>query len=402
MKKINILIVVILGLIGFTSCDDTRGPIISSAALSGNMTFKLNQPQYSNLTYVLDNANADLDMDSLTCVQPAYGFTAAVTYTTQVSFSSTFAAGTFQSLATTVNGEKVRINTKEMDKAMIALYGGVLPTPLVTKDVYVRLQAFISDASTTPVSKDTIVKPIYSNSIKIKILPYVLPLFPYTEIAPRLWYIVGLDGIWNNSVAGVGTSLIPLSISDGKKYNLSGDGEFIYTGYFKASVGFKILRNIGDWAADIWGMTGTNYVYNGGGNINVPADGYYKITMNSIDKTLKIVPVIITPVTFNAIGIIGAFNSWGADVALTGNASASNHFWSTSTFTLTADSQLKLRANAAWDTNWGTGGTSSGPGEAKYSFVGLGVNSGQNMIETTGTYTVMFNDIDACYFFIKK
>jgi len=399
MKKINILIVVLLAFIGFTSCEDTRGPVISSAALDGSMSFKLNQPVYSNMTYVLDNANADLDMDSLTCVQPAYGFTAAVTYTTQVSFSSTFTKGTFQSLPTTINGEKVRVNTKEMDKAIIALYGGALPTPLVTKDVYLRLQAFISDASTSPIAKDTIVKPLYSNAIKIKVLPYVLPLFPYTEITPRLWYIVGLDGVWNNSVAGVGTSLIPLSVQEGKKYNLSGDGEFIYTGYFKASVGFKILRNIGDWAADVWGMTGTNYIYNGGGNINLPSDGYYRITMNSIDKTLKIDPVTITPATYTAIGIIGAFNGWGADVALTANTSASKHFWSTS-FTLTADSQLKLRANGSWDTNWGTGGSSDG--NSVYSSMGVGVNSGKNMIETTGNYTVMFNDIDACYFFIKK
>jgi hypothetical protein len=399
MKKVYILIVVILGLIGFTSCDDTRGPVISSSALDGSLTFKLNQPQYSNMTYVLENGNADLDMDSLTCVQPAYGFTAAVTYSTQVSFSSNFVKGSYQSLPTTINGEKVRINTKEMDKAMIALYGGVLPTPLATKDVYIRLQAFISDASTTPIVKDTIVKPLYSNAIKIKVLPYVLPLFPYTEVAPRLWYIVGLDGVWNNSVSGVGTSLIPLSIQEGKKYNLSGDGEFIYTGYFKASVGFKILRNIGDWANDIWGMTGSSYVYNGGGNINVPSDGYYKITMNSIDKTLKIVPVSITPTTFNAISIIGAFNGWGADVNLTANVSASKHFWST-TFTLTADSQLKLRANADWGTNWGSGGSSDG--NSVYSAMGVGVLGGKNMVETTGTYTVMFNDIDACYFFIKK
>jgi starch-binding outer membrane protein SusE/F len=399
MKKINILIVVILGFIGFTSCTDTRGPVINSAALNGSMTFKLNQPQYSNMTYVLDNANADLDMDSLTCVQPDYGFTAAVTYTTQVSFGSTFTTGSYQNLPTTINGEKVRVNTKEMDKAIIALYGGSLPNPVVTKDVYIRLQAFISDASTTPIAKDTIVKPLYSNAIKIKILPYVLPLFPYTEVTPRLWYIVGLDGIWNNSVSGVGTSLIPLSIQEGKKYNLSGDGEFIYTGYFKASQGFKILRNISDWGSDIWGMTGSSYVYNGGGNISVASDGYYKITMNSIDKTLKIVPVTISPASYTLIGIIGAFNSWGADVAMTANTSASNHFWST-TFTLSADSQLKLRANADWGTNWGTGGSTDG--NAVYSAMGVGVNGGKNMIETTGTYTVMFNDIDACYFFIKK
>jgi len=401
MKRFNILFVVLISIIGFTSCEDQIGTTINSKALDGSLTFKLNQTRYANSTYLLENANADANMDSLTCVQPAYGFTAAVTYTTQVCFDSNFAAGTFQTLATTINGEKVNVNTKEMDKAIIALYGGSLPTPVAEKDVYVRLKAVISDATSNPIDTVQTVKPLYSNSILLKIIPYVLPLFPYTEVKPRLWYIVGLDGVWNNSASGVGSSLIPLSIQDGKKYNLSGDGEFIYTGYFKASAGFKILRNIGDWANDIWGMTGASYVYNGGGNITVPSDGYYKITMNSIDKKMKIEPYTKTVATYNSIGIIGAFNGWGADVNLTGNASASKHFWS-GAFTLADASQLKLRADASWTNNWGTGGKSDGPGEAKYSVIGLGVNGGQNMIENAGTYTVMFNDIDNCYFFIKK
>jgi len=401
MKKLNILFIVLLSLIGFSSCEDTKDPIINGGALDGSLTFKLNQTRYTNSTYELTDANSTLNIDSLTCVQPNYGFTAAVTYTAQVCFDANFAAGKFQSLPTTVNGEKVGINVKELDIAIIALYGGSLPDPVVKKDVYVRLAANVSGATSTPLVVTPTVKTLYSNSVVMNIKPYVLPLFPYTEVSPRLWYIVGLDGVWHITPSDVGTSLIPLSIQDGNKYNLNGDGEFIYTGYFKASVGFKILRNFDDWNNDIWGMTGASYVYNGGGNITVPSDGYYKITMNSIDKKMKIEPYTKTPATYNSIGIIGAFNGWGADVNLTGNASASKHFWS-GAFTLADASQLKLRADASWTNNWGTGGKSDGPGEAKYSVIGLGVGGGQNMIENAGTYTVMFNDIDACYFFIKK
>lgn len=399
MKRINILFIVLISIIGFTSCDDTRGPSINSKALDGSLTFKLNETRYATSIYALENANADLDMDSLTCVQPDYGFTAAVTYTTQVCFDNNFAAGSFQSLPTTINGEKVRVNTKEMDKAIIALYGGSLPTPVVEKDVYIRLKAVVSDATSKPLDSIQTVKPLYSNAIKLRILPYVLPLFPYTEVAPRLWYVIGLGGHWDNSVAGLGSSLVPLSLSDGKKYNLNGDGEFVYTGYIKASDGFKILRNITDWGNDVWGMTGSSFVHNGGGNITVAADGYYKITLNSIDNKLTIVPVTITPATYTLIGLIGAFNSWGADVALTPNTGTSNHTWYT-TYTFTADSQCKLRANGAWDTNWGTAGSTDG--NSLYSAMGIGVTGGKNMIETTGTYTVIFNDIDGCYFFIKK
>ena len=233
----------------------------------------------------------------------------------------------------------------------------------------------------------------------MNIKPYVLPLFPYTEVSPRLWYIVGLGGNWDNSVAGLGSSLVPLSLSAGKKYNLSGDGEFKYTGYFKASDGFKLLRNIGDWANDLWGMTGSNYVHNGGGNITVPSDGYYTITLNSIDNKLSIDKVTVTPATYTSVGLIGAFNGWATDVALTGNAGTSKHVWYT-TYTFTAESQCKLRANSAWDINWGSAGSTDG--NPLYSKVGIAVIGGKNFIETTGTYAVILNDIDNCYFFIKK
>ena len=96
-----------------------------------------------------------------------------------------------------------------MDKAIIGLYGGALPNPVVAKDVYVRLKAFITDATPSPLNDNLIVKPVYSNAIKLNIKPYVLPLFPYTEVTPRPWYIVGLGGKWDNSVAGLGSNLIP-------------------------------------------------------------------------------------------------------------------------------------------------------------------------------------------------
>jgi hypothetical protein len=405
MKKINILMVVILSLIGVTSCTDTRGPSISSSALNGSLTFKLNQPQYSNMTYMLSDANADLDMDSLTCVQPAYGFTAAVTYTTQVSFGSTFATGTYQNLPTTISGEKVRVNTKEMDKAIIALYGGVLPTPLVTKDVFIRLQAFISDASTTAISKDTIVKPLYSNAITLKILPYVLPLFPYTEITPRLWFIVGLGNHWDNSVAGLGSSLIPLNLTAGKQYNLNGDGAFTYTGYFKASESFKLVRDYtsttAQWA-EYWGETGGVYLHNSGDNIAITADGFYTLTLNTIDNTLTIVPATVTATTNTSMGMMGDFNGWTTEIPFTASLGTNNHVWYT-TYTFTSDyaagGGCKFRSNGSWNVAWG--GTT-------FPY-GIGTSSnGANILFKAGTYVIIFNDLDATvattgtYYFIKK
>jgi starch-binding outer membrane protein SusE/F len=397
MKRSKILFWLLLSLIGFSSCEDAKDPIINSKALDGTMSFTLNQPIYAK--YTLADANATLDMDSLTCVQPDYGFTAAVTYSTQVCFDSNFANGTFQTLATTVNGEKVNINVKEMDKAIIALYpDGALPTPVVEKTVYIRLKAFISNSNYTQTKDSLIVKPLYSNAISIKVTPYVLPLFPLTEVQPRLWFIVGLaDGAWTNSVAGLGKSLIPLSVVSGNKYNnLTGDGEFVYTNYFKASRGFKLIRDYFDannnWVEQ-WGMTGSTYVYKGGDNITVPSDGYYKVTLNSIDKKLKIEAASITPASYAKIGLIGnmADSNWATDINLSPVETSNNHVWYAN-YVFAANSECKFRTNADWATNWG--GTT-------YPY-GIGIAGGSNIKVTAGSYTVVFNDIDGTYYFIKK
>lgn len=401
MKKLNVFLLIFC-VIGLISCENETLIKINPKAEDGSLKFHLNKLTYSDWTYILEDANAAKDMDSLTCVQPDYGFTAAVNYSTQVCFDSLFVVGTYQTLPTTVNGEKVGINTKEMDKAIIALYGGKLPEPVVPKEVYIRLMAFVNNATHSALTDSLIVRPLYSNAIKLNIQPYVLPLFPYSEITPKLWYIIGLgDGKWTNSTSAIGESLIPLSIVNGKKYNLNGDGEFTYTGHFSASNQFKIIGPNLKWDGTQWGMKGSTYGQGDAGpdNISVPSDGYYTITFNSIENTLTIVPVSITPTSYSAIGLIGAFNGWAADVALKQTAGTNGHVWYT-TYTFTAESQCKLRANADWGTNWGT--ASSADGDPLYSAMGVGVNGGKNMLETAGTYVVVFNDIDGTYYFIKQ
>ena len=402
MKKYNILFIVLLCIIGFTSCEDKIATVINSQALDGSLSFKLNQPRYAN--YVLEVTNSTKDLDSLTCVQPAYGFTAAVTYSTQVCSDANFAAGTFQTLSTTVNGEKVGVNTKEMNKALIAFNGGAFSEPLSFKTVYVRLKAYISDASYSTTKDSLIVKPLYSNVISLKIKPYIEPLDYYYNVTLRPWYIVGLGGKWDNTVAGLGSSLIPLGVVDGKSYDPgTGDGTFTASVYIKSSDSFKLIRDVSAWSPS-WAMTGGALKYNGSDNITVAADGWYTLTLNSIDNKLTIVATTAPKSSYTSIGLVGAFNNWpatGGDVVLTANTNAGGHTWY-ATYTFTADSQCKLRANGTWDVNWGTPGTVDG--NAIYSNAGIGVigGGGKNMLETAGSYTILFNDIDGCYFFIKK
>ena len=218
----------------------------------------------------------------------------------------------------------------------------------------------------------------------------VLAMVPYTAVTPRPYYIIGLgDEKWTNTAAGLGVSIYPMSVVSGNKYNTAGDGEFSFTGYFYASKGFKLIRDIGSWDEQ-WGMSGSSYAHNdgGAGNITVPSDGYYTITLNSITNTLTIIPSIVTPTTYATIGLIGAFNGWGADVVMTPSQASNNHTWYT-TQTFATDGSCKFRADGAWTTSWG-GDTFP---------IGM---SGGDIPAKAGTYKVLFNDIDGCFYFIKQ
>ena len=224
----------------------------------------------------------------------------------------------------------------------------------------------------------------------------VLAVNPYNAVTLRPWYLIGDaigNGSWNNSIAGLGVALYPMSVVTGNVYNVTGDGIYTYTGYFAAGKGFKLLRNIGDWNNDLWGMTGTTYVHNGGGNISVAVSGYYTITLNSIINTLTIVPASTPANSYSSIGIVGEFG-WSTDIVMTPATATNNHIWFT-TLTLNANSTtgggLKFRANGAWTTSWGS---TDFP-------VGLGTIGG-NVPFNAGTYTVIFNDIDGCYYFNKQ
>lgn len=228
----------------------------------------------------------------------------------------------------------------------------------------------------------------------------VMAIMPYTATTPSPWYIIGLaNGGWNNSSGGLGVSIYPLSVVTGNSYNLAGNGLFTFTGYFQASRGFKLINVLGNWDIQ-WGMSGSTYVKNnsGAGNINVPSNGYYTITLNSITDNLTIVPAIITPTTYTSMGMIGEMNNWGSDVAMTPAETTNNHIWYT-TYTFANDftppvgnGGMKFRANADWGINWGAGEFP----------VGLGVNNGTNIPFKAGTYVVIFNDINGCYYFMKQ
>jgi len=407
MKKINIFLIGLLVMIGFSACQNDELVTINPKAETGEISFVLNKSQYKDLTYVLDENNNNMNMDVFTCSQPDYGFTAAVTYYVQASFNENMTDSV--ELGSSINGESVAINVKEMNKALLQLYKGTMPNPTVERTVYIRLKAVVSTSTSTPLDKELTVKPLFSNIESVKIHPYFMEdLVTYDKAKSlKYWYVIGLgDGAWTNSEAGVGASLVPLSVVDGSKYDSEGNGTFSYTGYIKASQGFKVIHVLGSWDTQ-WGNNGSEGINNPApksttfepSNFKVPEDGYYTITLNSITNTMVIEPAAITPTIYNTVGLIGEMTSWGSDVVLSKFQTDNNHVWYTE-YTFAANSQCKFRANAGWDTNWGT--PSAIEPDPLFSAVGLGKMGGKNMIKEAGTYKVIFNDIDGFYTFIKK
>ena len=231
----------------------------------------------------------------------------------------------------------------------------------------------------------------------------IMAVNPYYAVTVRPWFLIGAaigDGNWNNSTGGLGVSIFPLSVVTGNVYNITGDGQFTYTGYLQAGKEFKLIRDysIGSWS-ESWGMTGSNYVHNGGDNIKVATDGYYTISLNSIANTLTIVPATAPTASYTSMGMIGEFagSSWNTDIPMIAGQTTNNHIWYT-TFTFTTDftppvgsGGMKFRANGGWDHNWGDG----------YFPTGLGTNGGTNIPFKAGKYTIILNDVDGSFYFIK-
>ncbi len=330
----------------------------------------------------------------LTCTSlPTLIDTAAVlSYKLQISNKADFS--TYVNMTSTYSGkvnEDIKIGYQELNDKLLAYNNAVAEQTL-----YARVMAVINSGGLQTA--------VTSSVLSFKATPYKNPLKSYTEFTPRPYFIIGMaNGAWDNSAAGLGVSIYPMTVVPGEYFNAAGDGMFTYTGYFWASRGFKLIRDLGNWDEQ-WGGTNNDITqpkHNDGGSsdFKVPADGYYTLTLNSVDHILTIVPATVTPTSYAQIGMIGGFNGWGGDVVMSPCETSNNHNWYT-TITFTGADQGKFRANGGWDINWGT--TSQNDGDPLYSFTGIGTQNGKNIAVSAGTYVVLFNDIDGGYWFFKQ
>lgn len=241
---------------------------------------------------------------------------------------------------------------------------------------------------------------VFSNAVKLQVKPYYVQL-KATPI--ETWYVIG-NGIGDGSWKATGA--IPLLPQGGEKYDQkTGQGVISWTGYLLAS-GFKVVKVPGEWKFQ-WGQGDAfgKYIKKEkdedpeGGNITVPSDGYYTVTLDTKNEVLTVTPYKETVAApYTKMNLPGSYLAWDPATVtpMTAFSDAThNHDWkATVTFSTTAtgkDYGCKFAANGTWDVKtWG--------GDA----FPYGKSTGDNIKFKKGSYTVYFNDITGQYSFVEQ
>lgn len=343
-------------------------------------TFALTAPaDASTTTYDLINT----DTIKVSSGAPDYGYKAVLTYRVQACLDNAFAEGSYttlnssQSYSSTVANPAINIVGSDLNTAVIDMYKAANndAVPEAAMPVYLRVQANVD--GTTAYS--------YSDVIE---LPSVLAT--YVNEIPVAYYLVGDFGCpnaWSNTDKS--SIFYPETVTVQS-----------YTTQWINGGNFKFWTVVGDWGtaygaeAEDGSETG-KILGNGDGaqNVKVPTVGeYYTVTIDMENMTYTWTRLgDQNPKAYTTIGLIGDFNGWGGDVAMTEIAP---HNWYAEAVTFTAGG-VKFRAEASWDVmDWGAG--------VDISIVnyGTGVKGGGNITVPAGTYDVYLNDITGQFVFV--
>lgn len=129
-----------------------------------------------------------------------------------------------------------------------------------------------------------------------------------------------------------------------------------------------------DWSNAL-GDAGSGTLSPSGGNITLPAAGYYKFNASTASNTWS-----ATATTWSLIGSFAASN-WGSDIDMVYDAGSNS--WSGTIVTVDGD-QFKFRANHDWGLNLGESG---GTGQLSYNGDNIG-DASKNYSVPAGQHTV--------------
>lgn len=247
-----------LGMLAFTACEDD-----DKATYHDPTEFVLNTPVYSSGVVDLENSSSI----ELACSQPDYGFTAATTYSVQVSLTNDFTTdGAYSTLPTTYTTARMQVPAAELAEALTSLSTADVDEYPYTTDTYVRLKAQLTKSQKGE---------IYSNVVEFPVrLYYALPAMEL----PTQMYLVGSFCSWSWDTA---TKMIVTYDNNGTFWRLM---------YLDAGASFKFNTEKafnGDEAgyAQVDGRVtdnaGASVSADGDGNISVANAGWYLIVVRT-------------------------------------------------------------------------------------------------------------------------
>lgn len=333
---ISKLTIIALAPVVFIACkkDETRAIVTvgAPATLSASAT-----------TLVLDSSAANRNNTAVTFTwTPAdFGYQAGVKYTLQIAKTgANFANPREFNLD---GGLQQKFTHAEFNT--VAILAGLAPGSNGTLEARVR--------STISAKIDT----TYSNKITLTVKPYLV-IINY----PSLWVPGAYQG-WNPGAApkissqnanGQYEGYVNITGTD-FNFKFTSDPDWNHTNY-----GFATGTTSGN------SVTGTLSTSGSAGNLYVPSAGYYRMKAN--------IPALTWNVIKTTWSMIGDFNGWSADAAMTYNPTT--QVW-TGTINPTSAGGFKFRANADWGINFGDNGAN---GSLEYD--------GANIAITPGPHTV--------------
>ena len=289
------------------SCKKDEVRVIAEDGIPAALTVSSN-------TLVLTKADAAKTAVTFTLTAPDYGFDAAVTSTLQLAVKGTNFA----------NPKEFDLDAKALTKSFTvidfnALLLSMNLAPEVTADIEARIKSSISPQ----------VAPVFSNGTAVKVTPYALVSFLYVPGAYQGW------------TPGTAESLI------------SATSNGIYEGvinFTAGNTGFKILTKR-DWGTPEYGKgASAGSIAVGGGDLNAPGVGNYKLVADLNANTLEFVSYSIGLVGDAPVG--SDWGSGGPDIVM--KYDNAKRVW-----TVTAAMKVgkfKFRLNNDWGTNYGDKG----------------------------------------------
>jgi hypothetical protein len=259
-----------------------------------------------------------------------------ILYTLQVAKAGTSFAKTVDVIG--VNSSTVTLKYSEFNTKMVALEAN-MEQP---NSIEMRVKATVPNSAAATV---------YSNPVTMNVTPYT---------AKDFVYLVGAFNGWNVGAAPAMNRNLP-----GLKYEY-------YLNLTAGNLEFKVVPQQGSWNNDIGNDPANNgkLIVTGENNMSVAAPGFYRV---NVDLTSMEWSTLAT-----TWGVIGGFNNWGGDQAMTYDA-VNGVF--TTTFDITAATEFKFRANAGWSLNYGDTGA-----DGKLDDGGANI-----VIGAAGNYTITLN-----------